>query len=335
MKRNSSWIIILFFLSFCYSCSLTVDEKVTRENLIKEEILPIGIIKANNLSSDSSHSVILNGIMDKMMKHDKMQNPVLNFEYDDKWIISYKIKADKSFDIYIVEKQTAHDARAKMLITTQKEDPTKLISAIMIAYDNNTETPGKLETEEWEASIKDDLSLKIIKSYTIITSVDKADYIDVADLSTNRKKINEVEEAFQINDDGNIAFVENIIFSKPELVEPVLNYRAFVAFIILDTEFEDINDEWMLNIAELEVACNRAGIIFMENYEDLSSVVICDSEGNIKDSLNLSSFSQNASMGYILLHSKKKPEFVPFQAASNVLKLISDYFNIEIFDENE
>lgn len=335
MKRIGFWIIILFLLLLGYSCSSLVEEKESRESLIKEISLPIGFIKANNLSSDSSHFVILNGIMDKMMKHNKMQNPVLNFEYDNKWIISYKIKADKSFDIYIVEKQTAHDARAKMLITTQKEDPTKLISAIMIAYDNNTEKPGKLETEEWEASIKADLSLKIIKSYSIITSVDKADYIDVTDLSANRKTLNEVEEIFQIDDEGNIVFVENIIFSKPELVEPVLNYRAFVAFKILDTEFEDINDEWMLNIAELEVACNRAGIIFMENYEDLSSVVIRDSEGKMKDSLNLSSFSQNASMGYILLHSKKKPEFVPFQAYSSLRKSISDYFNIEILDENE
>lgn len=335
MKRIGFWIIILFLLLLGYSCSSLVEEKESRESLIKEISLPIGFIKANNLSSDSSHFVILNGIMDKMMKHNKMQNPVLNFEYDDKWIISYKIKADKSFDIYVVEKRSAHDARAKMLITTQKEDPTKLISAVMIAYDNYTEKPGKLETEEWEASIKDDLSLKIIKSYSIITSVDKADYIDVTDLSANRKTLNEVEEIFQIDDEGNIVFVENIIFSKPELVEPVLNYRAFVAFKILDTEFEDINDEWMLNIAELEVACNRAGIIFMENYEDLSSVVIRDSEGKMKDSLNLSSFSQNASMGYILLHSKKKPEFVPFQAYSSLRKSISDYFNIEILDENE
>lgn len=335
MKRIGFWIIILFLLLLGYSCSSLVEEKESRESLIKEISLPIGFIKANNLSSDSSHFVILNGIVDKMMKHNKMQNPVLNFEYDDKWIISYKIKADKSFDIYVVEKRSAHDARAKMLITTQKEDPTKLISAVMIAYDNYTEKPGKLETEEWEASIKDDLSLKIIKSYSIITSVDKADYIDVTDLSANRKTLNEVEEIFQIDDEGNIVFVENIIFSKPELVEPVLNYRAFVAFKILDTEFEDINDEWMLNIAELEVACNRAGIIFMENYEDLSSVVIRDSEGKMKDSLNLSSFSQNASMGYILLHSKKKPEFVPFQAYSSLRKSISDYFNIEILDENE
>lgn len=335
MKRIGFWIIILFLLLMSYSCSSAIEEKDIHENSIKEVSLPIGIINANNISSDSSHFVILKGIMNKIMKHDKMQNPVLNFEYDDKWIISYKIKADKTFDIYVVEKQTANDIRAKMLITTKKEDPTSLISAVIIAYDNYVEKPGKIETEEWEASIKNDLSLKIIKSYNVITSVDKTDYIDVADLSANKKKLNEVEEIFQIDDDGNIVFVENIIFSKPELVQSVLNYRAFLAFKISDPEFEDINDEWMLNIAELEVACNRAGIIFMENYEDLSSVAIRDSEGNMKDSLNLSNFSKNASMGYVLLHSKKKPEFIPFQPVSPVLKSISDYFNIEIIDENE
>ncbi|MDD2412524.1 MAG: hypothetical protein RBS19_09975 [Bacteroidales bacterium] len=335
MKKNGLGLFVLALLLFNVSCSSKANDKETNENAIMEVSLPIGIINANNISSDSTHSIILKGIMGKMMKHDKIQNPILNFEYDDKWIVSYKIKADKTFDIYVVEKQTTNDARAKMLITTKKEDPTSLISVVMIAYDNYMDKPGKIETEEWEATIKDDLSLKIIKTYNVITSVDKADYIDVADLSTNKTKLNEVEEIYQIDDEGNIVFIENIIFSKPELVQPVLNYRAFLAFKISDYDFEDINDEWMLNIAELEIACKRVNIIFIENYQDLSSVVIRDSEGNKKDSLDLSSFSQNVSMGYVLLHSKKKPEFVPFQPVSLVFKSISDYFNIEILDKNE
>lgn len=335
MKKNGLGLFILTFLLFSVSCTSKMIEKDPHENAIKELSLPIGIINANNISSDSSHSMILKGIMGKIIKHDMIQSPILNFEYDNKWIVSYKIKADKTFDIYVVEKQTTHDARAKMLITTRKEDPTNLISVVMIAYENYMDKPGKIETEEWEASIKDDLSLKIIKTYNVINSEKKTDYIDVADLLAQKRKLNEVEEIYQIDEEGNINFIENIVFSKSELVQSMPNYRAFLAYKIPNYDSEDINDKWMLNIAELEVACSKVNIIFMENYEDLTSVVIRDSEGNKKDSLDLSSFSHNMSMGYILLHSKKKPEFIPFQPVGLLFKSISDYFNIETLDKNE
>ena len=315
------------------SCTRSDGDKDNSLLKIKEETLPLRMIKAKTQSSDSSQCLILKGISERLNKHEGIQKPVLNFEYDDKWVVSYKIKADRTFDIYVVEKNSNQDARAKMLITTKKEDPTSVISALIIAYDNYVEQPGKLETEEWEATIKEDLSLKVLKTYQVITADQKLDYIDINELSSTKRSKNEVEEFYQIEEDGNILFVDNVIFSKPEVVHPILNYRAIVAFKIMDENQEDSNDEWMLNIAELEIVCQKFEIIFIQNYEDLSQTIVVDSQGNVKDTLNLSMYSKNASMGYVLLHSRKKHEFVSFQSIKGVLESISNYFNIDVFED--
>ena len=315
------------------SCTRSDGDKDNSLLKIKEETLPLRMIKAKTQSSDSSQCLILKGISERLNKHEGIQKPVLNFEYDDKWVVSYKIKADRTFDIYVVEKNSNQDARAKMLITTKKEDPTSVISALIIAYDNYVEQPGKLETEEWEATIKEDLSLKVLKTYQVITADQKLDYIDINELSSTKRSKNEVEEFYQIEEDGTILFVDNVIFSKPEVVQPILNYRAIVAFKIMDENQEDSNDEWMLNIAELEIVCQKFEIIFIQNYEDLSQTIVVDSQGNVKDTLNLSMYSKNASMGYVLLHSRKKHEFVSFQSIKGVLESISNYFNIDVFED--
>jgi hypothetical protein len=323
-------ILVVVIFSFC---TRVEGEKEDNGLKIKEVSLPLRLIKAKSQSSDSSQCLTLNSISERLNKHEGIQQPVLNFEYDDKWIISYKIKADKTFDIYVVEKNMSQDARAKMLITTKKEEPTAIISALMIAYDNYAEKPGKLETEEWEATIQEDLSLKVLKTYQVILADKKLDYIDINELSSSNRSKNEVEEFYQIESDGTISFVENVIFSKPEVVQPILNYRAIVAFKVLDENFEDINDEWMLNIAELEMLCQKFDIIFIQNYEDMSQIVIHDSDGNVKDTLNLSLYTKTASMGYVLLHSRKKHEFVNFQSIKGVLESISNYFNIDVLED--
>ncbi len=334
MKSFRYFIILCsVFFSVTFCARDAAESENENANTIQEIGLPIRIIKANTMVSDSSQVLIIDDVSSILCKHEKIQKPVLNFQYDNKWVISYKIRADKSFDIYVVEKHSDQKAHSKMLITTQKEDPSSVISAVMIAYDNYSEIPGKIETEEWEATIKEDLSLKILKTYNIVASDEKSGYIDVAELSSNAKKKNEVEEIYKISDDGVIEFVENVVFLQPEVTQPILNYRALLAFNMLNENIEDVNDEWILNVAEIQMACQRSGILFFENYENLSSVIIRNEKGDMLDSLNLSKYSQNSSMGYLLLHSKKEPQFVQFQSASDVLKSVSEYFNIDFFDE--
>lgn len=336
VKRNFVIFCISCFVFAFISCNNQDDAKTDNLNKIYPELKPPFRIGINQIKEkDSTFEIVLSKYKDRLISTIETQNPILKFNYHDRWKICYKINTKKTFDIFVVEQHDNQDAHSLMLITSKKEQPQNIISAVIVGLENYAEDVDKIESEDWSAIINENLNIKILKKHEIISSSSKEKIIDFSENTNIKKSIDEVEETYKINDDGSIVFVDKAIFNKQSAIKQDLSYRAVIAFnkINSDDNIEN-SDEWMINNVEIQNACQLQNILFIQTYDNFNNVIISNNEGIQLDTIDISIITEKMQKGYVLVHSKMDPNFVDFTDIKTVLKAISAYFNIELlFDE--
>lgn len=332
VKRDFVIFCISCFVFAFISCNNLDDAKTDNLNKIYPELKPPFRIGINQIKEkDSTFEIVLTKYKERLISTIETQNPILKFNYHDRWKICYKINTNKTFDIFVVEQHDNQDAHSLMLITSKKEQPQNIISAVIVGLENYTEDVDKIESEDWSAIINENLNIKILKKHEIISSSSKEKIIDFSENTNIIKSIDEVEETYKINDDGSIVFVEKAYFSKPSTQNIDLSYRAVVAFKYTNDENDDLsNDEWMLNNIEIQNACTSQNIYFCQAYDNFENVFITDNSNNILDTINISFATQQSSKGYVMIHSKHTPSYIEYNDKKIILKAISAYFNLEL-----
>lgn len=328
-------LIIIGFLIITSSCNSGKDSDLSHKTSNYPELKPPFRIGVNQIQEkDSTFDIELNKFKERLIKSIQIQNPILQFEYQNRWKICYKVNSGKNFDIYVVEQTDEKDASSLMLITTQKANPQNIISAVMVGLENYIENPNKIEAEDWSAFIDENLSIKVLKKYETIISSNNENLIDLSENSNIKKSIDEIEETYKINDDGSIVFVDKAIFNKQSAIKQDLSYRAVIAFnkINSDDNIEN-SDEWMINNVEIQNACQLQNILFIQTYDNFNNVLISNNEGIQLDTIDISIITEKMQKGYVLVHSKMDPKFIEYSNKNEIIKAISDYFNIDLYIE--
>lgn len=336
IKKLFFKICLTFFIISFISCKNNKGSDDSIGNKIYPELKPPFRIGVNQIQEkDSTFDIELTKFKERLIKSIQIQNPILQFEYQNRWKICYKVNSEKNFDIYVVEQTDEKDASSLMLITTQKANPQNIISAVMVGLENYIENPNKIEAEDWSAFIDENLSIKVLKKYETIISSNNENLIDLSENSNIKKSIDEIEETYKINDDGSIVFIDKAIFNKQSAIKQDLSYRAVIAFnkINSDDNIEN-SDEWMINNVEIQNACQLQNILFIQTFDNFNNVIISNNEGIQLDTIDISIITEKMQKGYVLVHSKMDPSFVDFTDKNTILTAISAYFNIDLlFDE--
>lgn len=252
------------------------------------------------------------------------------FEMSNKWSICYRINTDENFDLYVAYQKNKFDSRILVLISTQKNQISKIISAVYVGLDNYSEISENIEFEEWSTMINPDLSLKVHKQYQLISALEVEKNNDFLENVNTKKSKTEIEETYRIKNNGQIEFINKAVFSEPSVPENKLSYRAVIAFKTSNEEDDPINDEWILNNVEIQNICSYQNILFIQSYDNFNQIVISNESGNIMDTLDISFITNKISKGYVMVQSKNDPSFIEFGEKNDILKAISNYFSIEL-----
>ncbi len=332
IKPKFLFIGLLWLIIINTSCSTNNENDSNSNSAIYPELTPPVRVSINQIQEkDSINGLIISDVKKKLIKNSEIQNDILKFNFENKWSICYRVNADKKFDIFVLEQINKQNLRSLIIVTSQKDQPENIFSAVIVGLENYSENSTKIETENWSTSINSDLSFKILKQYEAIIAIDSKKMIDLSENNSTRTSKTEVEETYQIKEDGTIEFINKAIFSSP--ISPVkkLSYRAVIAFKMINDENDDpMNEEWMLNNIEIQNACLAHNILYIQVYDNFNSVLITNESGITLDTIDISFVTEKTQKGYVLIHSKMDPSFVDFSDKNTVLKAISDYFNIEL-----
>lgn len=330
IKLKHFQFIIFAFLIIASSCN-SGKEKETNHLLLYPELKPPFRIGVNQISDKDSIPELQLNFKNKLVNDEKSQSQILQFEYKNNWKVCYKINTDKQFDILIVQQTNPSDAHSLMLITTQKDNPDNVISALIVGLENYSENEEKIESEDWNSFINSDLSINVRKEYQAIFNTEIGKNETFSERVNTKTNVTEVEEKYQIKDDGKISFIDKAIFSKPSIQQKELSYRAVIAFKSSNEELDDpMNDEWLLNNVEIQNTCSYQNIFFIQAYDNFGQVFITDNFGNIMDTIDITFATNKILKGYVMIHSKYTPNYIDYSDKKTVLTAISSYFNINL-----
>lgn len=333
MEPKIRHILIVFIcslLGFTISCTSSSDDTLNDKLSNYPELKPPFRISINQISGKDSIPDLLSDIKNKLVQNSQIQNPIMPFELSNKWIVCYRINTDRNFDLFVAYQKNNLDSRILALISTKKNQISEIISAVYVGLDNYSEISENIEFEEWSTMINTDLSLKIHKQYQRITALEIEKNDDFSEKVNTRKSKTEIEETYRIDDKGQIEFINKAVFSEPSVPKNELSYRAVIAFKISNEDDDPINDEWMINNVEIQNICTYQNILFIQAYDNFNQIIVSNDSGNIIDSLDISFITNKISKGYVMVQSKNDPSFIEFGDKNNILKAISNYFNIEL-----
>ncbi|MEI6347348.1 MAG: hypothetical protein WCP69_05305 [Bacteroidota bacterium] len=312
-------IVLVICLLVVSSCSEGSKDQSLREQTIKELKLPATI---SFLDTDTSNIEFLNqelcNQLNSINKSQHQNASKINFNYQEKWNIGYRIKSDKDFDIMVVEQ--GKDSKVKCLITISKQKPVRIISSIIVALDNYKEAKGVLEAENWTSEISPDLVVKVNKHYEKILNDDEVESKG-ANVANN-------QDLYKILADGKIEIVSKNEASKQDSII-LKKYSTVIIFMNKPTdEAPQLSEDWLLFNTEVENFCTSSGIQAQYCYDNFENVAILNIKKKQIAKINIQKFVDQYGSGYLLTSDDTQPLYVPFGPSEETIKYIRQYFQI-------
>jgi len=326
MDKRIIKVIYFSIILILSSCNNNDDVQTLRDKTIKELTLPA---KVSLVDYDSSNTEYLSDTLSQQLNsltgRFPGEKPQLKLSYDQKWSIGYKIKSDKDFDIMVVEQ--GKNSKVRCLITISKKIPIQIISSIIVALDNYKESLGSIESEVWTSDISKDLLVKVNKQYEKIknTEINKK-----SESENDGKNIALAEETYKILPSGKIEIMKNTYQTK---IDSTINkkYDIVIIFMIKATdESPQLSEDWLLYNNDIQNICSENNIQTQYCYDNFEKVNISNSKGKTIETLNIKTFVDEFSSGYIVAKNDKKPLYIPFSKPEESLPLISKYFGVEL-----
>ena len=236
------------------------------------------------------------------------------------WSAEYKLTPMSSdFDIWIIS--NTNDVTHKILATVSTTQAPSIIQAIPIAYSAGIEKPNYIESEQWEAVVKEDYTVVVTKSYEKIYSL-----TDTANrhASTSSK----IEDVYVIENNGKIHYKAPVSYT--------IDYRAIIQFADTASIGNILSEDWIWNYIDIQETVENVGILFLTATKNFNKLSIYNYHGEEVDVVDISPYIEKHNMGYLILEKGKKPVFAPYSSSKEFLPKAFKHFGLEYdADENE
>ena len=272
-------------------------------------------ISFSHIINDSSRILpdnIVNQILRNLKKHEGVSTKVQT-SLPETWVVEYKLTPMSSdFDIWVVA--NLGDVTHKIVATVTTEETPSVIQAVLVAYSAAIEKNNSIESEQWEAMVKEDYTIVVNKSYEKIYSL-------VEETGNNENISFNNEDVYTIENNGKIRYEIPIRYD--------IDYRAIVQFADTASIGNVPDEDWLWNSIEIQEVAEPAEILFTTATKNFNKLSIYNYHGEEVDVVDISSFLEKHNMGYLILQKGKKPIFVPYSSAKEVLPKIFKHFGLE------
>jgi hypothetical protein len=244
----------------------------------------------------------------------KIQTPL-----PESWKVMYKLPPMSSdFDIWIVA--NAGDPTHKILATVTLS-PFSIIQAVPVAYSAGIEENNFIESEQWTSVVKEDYTVVVTKLYEKLYSL-----TDTANRQASTSSA--TEDRYIIENNGKIRYEAPAIYD--------IDYRAVVQFADTASIGNLLGEDWLWNTIEIQEMIEPEEILFSEVTKNFNRVSIYSYRGDEVDVVDISPYLEKHNMGYLILEKKKKPIFIPYAPAKEILPKVFAHFSLEYHaKENE
>jgi hypothetical protein len=314
-------VFCFFIIGFiAYSCQNKQQVGAEQSFELTEKRLP-NIISFSD--EQDSVQILSDGFASQVLRYLKNYEGVkmkIQTPLPENWAVEYKLTSMSSdFDIWIIS--NTGDITHKMLATVTISQPPSIIQAVPVAYSAGIEKNNSIESEQWEAVVKEDYSIVVKKSYEKIYSM-----TDTANrhASTSIK----TEDIYIIENNGKIRYEAPVVYD--------IDYRAIVQFADTTSTGNILGEDWLWNSIEIQEAAEPVGILFSTVTKDFSKLSIHNYRGDEVDIIDISPYLEKHNMGYLILQKGQKPVFAPYSSAKEFLPKVFKHFELEyIIEEND
>lgn len=307
-------VFCFFIIGFvAYSCQNKQQVGAEQNFELTEKKLP-NIISFSN--EQDSLQILSDGVASQILrylkKHEgvkmKIQTPI-----PESWAVEYKLTSMSSdFDIWIIA--NTGDITHKILATVMTSQPPSIIQAVPVAYSAGIERNNYIESEQWEAVVKEDYSIVITKSYEKIYSMTDT-------VNRHASTSMQTEDIYIIENNGKIRYEAPIMYD--------IDYRAIVQFADTTSIGNLLDEDWIWNSIEIQEAAEPIGILFSTVTKNFNKLSIYNYRGDEVDIIDISPYLEKHNMGYLILQKGQKPIFAPYSSAKEFLPKAFKHFKLE------
>ena len=313
-RKHIKQIFCLLIIGFAaYSCLNRQEIPVEQRFELTEQQLP-NIISFS--SEQDSVLLLTDDMTSQIIRHLKKYEGVkmkIQTPLPANWVIEYKLTPMSSdFDIWIIS--NTGDITHKMLATVTTSQPPSIIQAVPLAYSAGIEKNNYIESEQWEALVKEDYSIIVSKLYEKIYSITDT-------VSPHASTSMQTEDIYIIESNGNIRYEAPVIYD--------VDYRAIVQFADTASIGNVLDEDWLWNSIEIQEAAEPVGILFSTATKNFNKLPLYNYRGDEVDVINISTYLEKHNMGYLILQKGQNPIFVPYSSAKEFLPKVFKHFELE------
>jgi hypothetical protein len=318
-KNNTKGFFYTLTAILLFACG-NRQETIQQEAFsLTEETLPhkVALAFATNDSMQILSDDVVMQLLQSLKKYEGV-NPTIQTILPDSWGVEYKLTAmSPDFDIWIIANKG--NPLYKMLATMTTSEIPALIQAIPIAYTTAIEKVNYMESEHWEAIIKEDYKIIVTKTYEKLFSL--------SDTTTNNESIySKKEDVYYIENDGTITYEPPPAFH--------VDYRAIILFADTALIGNVMDEEWLWNAISVQEKAEQEGIFFTVATTHFDKLSLFDYHGEEIDIIDISSHLNKHNRGYLAVEKGKQPLFIPYVSADECLQKAFLYFGL-VYESNQ
>ncbi|MDR1878076.1 MAG: hypothetical protein LBQ64_00755 [Bacteroidales bacterium] len=302
-------LTVLLFVS-CGNKQETIQNE---QFFLTEETLPHKVTLG--FSTNDSIRALSDDIVMQLLQNLKNYegvNPNIQTILPDNWGVEYKLTAmSPDFDIWIIANMGS--PVYKMLATITTSETPVVIQAIPIAYTTAIEKVNYMESEQWEALIKEDYKIIVTKTYEKLYSL--------TDTAPNKESIYvQKEDVYYIENNGKITYEIPPSFH--------VDYRAIILFADTAAIGNVLDEEWLWNCVSIQEKAEQEGILFAAATTHFDKLSLFDYHGEEIDIIDISTYLNKHSRGYLVVKKGIQPLFIPYVSAEECLQKAFPYFGL-------
>lgn len=316
IKRIFYFLIIGIIV---FSCENKQQVGAEQSFDLAEEVLPHTISFSN---AQDSIQILSDDLTSQIIRHLKKYEGIkmhIQTSLPESWAVEYKLTPISiDFDIWIIA--NVGDPTHKMLATVTTSQPISIIQAVPVAYSAGIEKTNYIESEQWDAVVKENYSIVVKKSYEKIYSM--TDTLN-RHASTSVQK----EDIYIIENNGKIRYEAPVVYD--------IDYRAIIQFADTASMGDILGEDWLWNSIEIQEAAEPADVLFIVATKNFSKLPIYNYRGDEVDIVDISLYIEKHNMGYLILQKGQKSIFIPYTAAKEFLPKAFKHLGIEYEIETE
>ncbi len=314
--KTGKFCLLAFIAVLTFSCGNKKGINTAETFNLKEEKLPYTVTcsKSPEDTIQALSDDLTNQLLRDFKKYEgnkmKIQSPI-----PEDWGVEYKLTPMSSdFDIWIISNTGYPTHKFLATVNTASEIPF-VIQAIPIAYNMGIEKPNFIESEQWNALIKDDYKIIVTKTYEKIYSL-----IDT--LASNHESIyTKTEDIYNIENNGKITYEIPPSFN--------IDYRTIIQFADTASTGNILDESWIWNSIEIQEVIESMNILFVTATTNFDKLSIYNYRGDEVDIIDISPYLDKHNMGYLAIKKGEKPLFIPYSSSKECLQKALKYFDVD------